>query len=429
MRFLSKFGGLIGVILFSVFAYLFAPGLFVLAADLSEDWESMHDKKGARIVSRERDRIFINKKEMQVSNHFRINDLESTFYRLDLNLMELIDDPTNYQSFYLLVKLNGKLIKSLSSERTNSERWVGTSVYLPEENLHEGDNGIILELDRDLDSHYLAIGVHHGASNKGDIPQNFCIETTYSATKECLPYESSYTMWVKKRLNLKTEVDSRYLPFLDDEKYTMLNCPIDRAAWGPQNQYFVNLLNVERVETLRAIPAKGKNDYEKAVSLMNYLYNHYSPIVKGGAVFDFSNNSAYELLFTEGKDILWCSHIAYALVALAYLNGIDGRPLFLYHPDRESGHVATELYIDGKWVFFDPFANITFEEDGKRYSAADIQRDREVFENFLLRDFPSFAEPNYFDSLTPYFDHLDSATIGCGSEKIPYYEGRTPPEV
>ena len=69
----------------------------------------------------------------------------------------------------------------------------------------------------------------------------------------------------------------------------------------------------------------------------------------------------------------WCNEQARALIALCEVMEIPGRMCFLSHKNGKCGHATAEVYLDGKWAWFDVTFGVRVElPDGKLATAGEL---------------------------------------------------------
>lgn len=69
----------------------------------------------------------------------------------------------------------------------------------------------------------------------------------------------------------------------------------------------------------------------------------------------------------------WCNEQTRVFVALCEVMEIPARLVFLFHENEVSGHTTAEVYIDGRWAFFDITFNLTVElPDGRLAEAREL---------------------------------------------------------
>jgi len=91
----------------------------------------------------------------------------------------------------------------------------------------------------------------------------------------------------------------------------------------------------------------------------------------------FKHNVSSNRAATEEQIIAsgfgWCNEQSRVFIALCQLNGIPGRLCFLWHANLRCGHTATEVYLNGRWAFFDPTFGVRIElPDGRLADARDL---------------------------------------------------------
>jgi len=71
----------------------------------------------------------------------------------------------------------------------------------------------------------------------------------------------------------------------------------------------------------------------------------------------------------------WCNEQARVLVALTQVAELPSRLVFAHSRDGKAGHVATEVYVDGKWVLVDQTEGLVFvRKDGSPLNVLDCIR-------------------------------------------------------
>ncbi|KKR25517.1 MAG: hypothetical protein UT55_C0040G0001 [Candidatus Peregrinibacteria bacterium GW2011_GWE2_39_6] len=390
-----------------------------------ENWDPVLNKRPVPVVTPTSDRIRISTTTAFFKNQFYLDALDSSTYEMKIALKQLIGNPESYLPFSALVEINGHPIGSVFSGKLSVKNWKSTSLKIPITYLKVGYNVATLHIDKNLINHYLTISI--APDFQSTINQVFCLSDDQNGDLQCLPKNFSYSFIVTKTPDLASVLSSEYLYILDKEKYALLNCKLNHAAFGPENQYFIDLLENQQLEKLKNLSFKGDNDYEIATNIMLYLYENYSAITSENKTSSPVNgNSVYSMLFGFDEPVLYCSHVAYSFVTLAYLQGIDARPVFLENLGGGSGHVVAEAFINNKWVMFDPFTGITFQEKGKYFSVRDIYENSKDFEQYLVANKPQFSKQITADPITPYYEHFKESTILCGSERLSYYDSHLP---
>ena len=95
---------------------------------------------------------------------------------------------------------------------------------------------------------------------------------------------------------------------------------------------------------------KGRTTRERVDEALDWVITHVRhPHIAG----DTPKNRALteEELIDSG--IGWCNEQSRVFIALCEVMEIPGRISFLSHKNKICGHATTEIYIDGKWSFYD----------------------------------------------------------------------------
>jgi transglutaminase-like putative cysteine protease len=72
----------------------------------------------------------------------------------------------------------------------------------------------------------------------------------------------------------------------------------------------------------------------------------------------------------------YCNEQTRVFIALCEVAGIPGRLCFLSHKNGKCGHVTAEIYLDGKWAWFDVTFGVRVElPDGKLATAWELSTD------------------------------------------------------
>ena len=118
----------------------------------------------------------------------------------------------------------------------------------------------------------------------------------------------------------------------------------------------------------------GQKDTEKiAIETLNFIYDRsftppQTPVIDKDVYSDFIRGSA------------WCDQRAWALGTLLGRLGIESRMVMTRNPEEISNHTISELCINGKWRFFDPFWGIVIQnESGELVSYRDICNEPSLF--------------------------------------------------
>lgn len=121
------------------------------------------------------------------------------------------------------------------------------------------------------------------------------------------------------------------------------------------------------------IRSEHKDTEKIAIETMNFIYGRSftsprTPVIDKDVYSDFIRGSA------------WCDQRAWALGTLLGRLGIDNRMVMTRNPEGASNHTISEVYIDGKWRFFDPFWGIVIRNNnGELVSYRDICNEPSLF--------------------------------------------------
>ncbi|MFA6436173.1 MAG: hypothetical protein WCW30_03505, partial [Candidatus Gracilibacteria bacterium] len=347
------------------------------------------------------ERFFLSLKQQKLWHFFSLSgdQILNEQWEAILTFRKYSDNLDAYIPYVIQIDLNGIPINTFSSEEWSDSTWTAKTIPLSSEYLKTGSNLLSLTLDKDLNQNYLNLILFNISQEETN--QRACLSQDGGSMWGCLPEGQTYSINIQKTQDLSLLVPTEWESLLDKQKYGILRCDIDHAAWGPENAYFVNLLNEDEIKALKTIPVEGENDYEKAKNLMEYLYQKYSqdyhyeqnfpnPTEEGRKVpVNLYTNNIYEYLFAQKEEDyhLSCSALAYSFVGLLYLNGIDGRVVQVEN-GKGTGHTTSEAYIDGKWVLLDPYAGLIFDNEGEHYGIKDITEHFEVFKYYLETEKP-----------------------------------------
>ena len=118
---------------------------------------------------------------------------------------------------------------------------------------------------------------------------------------------------------------------------------------------------------------KEKNPEKIIIRLLDYFhFNFFTP--PEASVVD---KDVYNDLI---RGISWCDQRSWALGTFLGKVGIDNRMVMTRNPEGVSNHTILEVYINKKWIFFDPlFGFIIKDENDELVSYEDICRNPSLF--------------------------------------------------
>ncbi|MDF2685191.1 MAG: Transglutaminase Domain-Containing Protein, partial [Clostridia bacterium] len=131
--------------------------------------------------------------------------------------------------------------------------------------------------------------------------------------------------------------------------------------------------------------AIGKNDFERVLSLMNYVHNELFFV--GNNIIPTEYNT-YGIMKVRKTGALFCSYQATVLCEMLLSVGIKAIKISCLPKDFDyDRHVAVMIYINyyNKWVFFDPTFNTYFID--KNNIPLDIFEIRSSYKNYNLPEF------------------------------------------
>ena len=91
-------------------------------------------------------------------------------------------------------------------------------------------------------------------------------------------------------------------------------------------------------------------------------------------VVNVSHNSDDAMDIIDNKRY-GCNIYSRLFIAISYVLGLDGRLIGLRHDDNINGHQITEIFIDGKWVAFDPTYALYYTKEGVLQSVEELHND------------------------------------------------------
>ena len=119
----------------------------------------------------------------------------------------------------------------------------------------------------------------------------------------------------------------------------------------------------ELEKTVNELTRGKSSDFDRALELVRFCRDLYKKF-RGRILFD---GGTEEELIKKGEQL--CECLSRLVVALCEIAGIAGR--IVTHCG--GGHLTSELYIDGKWGYFDPRTGVFFlNSEGKVASIAEL---------------------------------------------------------
>jgi len=109
---------------------------------------------------------------------------------------------------------------------------------------------------------------------------------------------------------------------------------------------------------------------EKVIALSHYVHTKLKPDASKG-IPPHAKMSPMDRL---ESGVGWCNHMAGVFMALAEVQGIRTRMLYLLNDEAtESNHTIAEAFVDGRWVIVDPMFDLqVYNVDGKLISCEDV---------------------------------------------------------
>ena len=100
-----------------------------------------------------------------------------------------------------------------------------------------------------------------------------------------------------------------------------------------------------------------------------------------------------------GSHLGWCNEQARVFAALCEVMEIPARMCFLFHANGRCGHTTTEVFLDGRWAFFDPTFNVAVPLPDGRLAEA-----RELSGPFRELAHQAYRQPlqDYYDRTLPF---------------------------
>lgn len=113
-----------------------------------------------------------------------------------------------------------------------------------------------------------------------------------------------------------------------------------------------------------------KTDREKVLALLCFVRDNYKKDFGGEQ--SFFGGTEEDLI----KKHEWgCEHVARLMIGLCEIAGYPGRIVF----HIAAGHITCEIYLEGKWAYFDPRCGLFYLwEDGSFMSVDEVVRNRDM---------------------------------------------------
>ena len=114
----------------------------------------------------------------------------------------------------------------------------------------------------------------------------------------------------------------------------------------------------------------GSSTRERVVAALRWVIAHVlHPYFAGDTAKDRALTE--EAIIASGLG--WCNEQARVFIALCEVMGVPGRMCFLSHKNSLCGHATTEIFVDGKWAWFDPtFGVYVSLPDGTLATSAEL---------------------------------------------------------
>jgi hypothetical protein len=97
------------------------------------------------------------------------------------------------------------------------------------------------------------------------------------------------------------------------------------------------------------------------------------------------------------SEVGWCNEQARVFLALCEVSGFPARLCFLFHENGRCSHVATEVYREERWAFYDPTFGVCVRlPDGRLAETRDLS---EPFRETAHAAYRSALERYYTDSI------------------------------
>lgn len=193
----------------------------------------------------------------------------------------------------------------------------------------------------------------------------------------------SIYLWIQKQKLRKYSKLENYIDFVqntDLSKVPPLSCGSEQGLKMPDIANFFTYLPL--YDTLRQkyaldTVAQGSTDFERAVSLMQWLTDN---TWYNGAQYHLLRDNPLEILdFAFQKPFEYainCRFKAIALSDLLQAIGIPAYPIAMLDVNKNGNHLAVHVYLKEKkqWILFDPSFNTYFtDENGRFFNAITLR--------------------------------------------------------
>lgn len=105
-------------------------------------------------------------------------------------------------------------------------------------------------------------------------------------------------------------------------------------------------------------PWLNRSPRHQADLAMGWTYEHVPHPHQAGDI-PKDRGASEEDIITSGSG--WCNEQSRVFMALCQTMNIPTRVCFLVHANSRCGHTASEVFLDGRWVFFDVTFRVTVE--------------------------------------------------------------------
>ena len=138
---------------------------------------------------------------------------------------------------------------------------------------------------------------------------------------------------------------------------------------------------------LEAIVAQlpGETDRERVIAAMEWVYrtvvhpHNTGPLAPDRALSE-------EALIASGGG--WCNEQMRVFIALCEVMELPARLSFLFHANEVCGHTTAEVFLEGRWAWFDPTFNLYAELPGGRLADS-----RELSQQYRELAHEAYREP------------------------------------
>ena len=176
-----------------------------------------------------------------------------------------------------------------------------------------------------------------------------------------------------------------------------------------------------------------KSEREKVLAILSYIRDMHKKV--GGA--DYFYGGTEEDLIKKSE--WFCERVARVMAGLCEIAGMPVRIVF----HVAGGHVTNEIYLEGKWSYFDPRWGSFFMDGNKFLSVDEIVNNREIIHNqsdFVKSYRTDYWAQDYLEhhSYHFYFSPREIQCLGNYSlmdadkyhfEWVPIYSGGEKPNV